>query len=124
MDASALLAPFQLGIDFERWIRILVDSKVEISVLSKTLAELEKLSRSSSKLASDASKALVLAGRYRVIQSSDLEDGDECLINAAKRYNCAVATCDRSLRKKLRDLNIPVFSPTDRGKIRVEGLRP
>ncbi|MGQ9514047.1 MAG: type II toxin-antitoxin system VapC family toxin [Thermoproteota archaeon] len=124
MDTSALLAPFQLGIDFERWIGILVDSKVEIFVLRETLAELEALSSSFGKLGSDASKALVLAGRYRVISSPEPGDVDECLIKAAKRYNCAVATCDRSLKRRLRDLNIPVFSPTDRGKVRVEGLRP
>ena len=124
MDTSALLAPFQIGIDFERWIGILVDAKVEFYVLSKTLEELRALSTCSGKLASHASKALALAGRYGVLPSPDICKGDECLIKAAKERGCAVATCDRSLRKRLRDLNIPVFSPTGRGKIRVDGLLP
>ncbi|MBO3804227.1 MAG: hypothetical protein JTT11_10255, partial [Candidatus Brockarchaeota archaeon] len=123
MDASALLAPFQLGIDFERWLGILADSKVEIFVLSGTIEELEALGRSRGKTASDASKALVLARRYGVLPFPN-RGGDEGIIEAAKELGCAVATCDKSLKRKLRDLNVPVFSPAGKGKVRVDGLLP
>jgi len=122
MDSSALLAPFQLGVDFERWIEILVDSKVQFYVLDDTLRELRALSMSSNKIASEAKEALKLAERYETIPSVSDVKGDEGLIEAALKLGYAVATCDSALRARLRDLNIPVFSPTGRRRARVEGL--
>jgi rRNA-processing protein FCF1 len=122
MDASALLAPFQLGIDFERWINMLVDAKVRFYVLEDTLRELRSLSTSSGKIASEAKEALRLAERYEAVPGASERRGDEGLIEAAMKHGYAVATCDRSLRARLRDLKVPVFSPTGRRRARVEGL--
>jgi len=122
MDASALLAPFQLGLDFKRWIEDLADSKVQFYVLEDTLRELRSLSTSSGKVASEARKALKLAGRYRVVPNASGKRGDEGLIESALKLCYAVATCDSALRARLRDLNIPVFSPTGRRRARVDGF--
>jgi len=122
MDASALLAPFQLGLDFERRIEDLVDSKIRFCVLEDTLRELRSLSTSSGKVASEARKALKLAERYRLVQNSSDKGGDEGLIESALKLHYAVATCDSALKARLRDLNIPVFSPTGRRRARVDGL--
>jgi len=122
MDASALLAPFQLGLDFERWIEDLADSKVQFYVLEDTMRELRSLSTSSGKIASEAREALKLAKRYRLVPNVSGKRGDEGLIESALKLCYAVATCDSDLRARLRVLNIPVFSPTGRRKARVEGL--
>jgi len=122
MDASALLAPFQLGIDFERRIEELANSKVQFYVLEDTLRELRTLSASSGRVASEARDALKLAERYRVVPNASDKRGDEGLIESALKLRYAVATCDSDLRGRLRDLNIPVFSPTGRRRARVEGF--
>lgn len=122
MDASALLAPFQLGLDFERRIGDLVDSKVQFYVLEDTMRELRSLSETTGRVASEAKKALKLAERCRLVQYSSGKGGDEGLIESALKLRYAVATCDSALRARLRDLNIPVFSPTGRRRVRVDGL--
>jgi rRNA-processing protein FCF1 len=123
MDASALLAPFQLGLDFERWTTLLCDPPVKFYVLEDTLMELRSISESTGKAATAAKEAFKLAQRYDVLPYSGRK-GDDGLIEAALRFGLALATCDSALRGRSRDLNIPVLSPTGRRKVRIEGLLP
>ncbi|OYT66439.1 hypothetical protein B6U74_00755 [Candidatus Bathyarchaeota archaeon ex4484_205] len=121
LDASILLAPFQLNINFEEWIMKLYGGQIEFYILENTLEELRRLSSRETSVGKYAKTVLSYSSKFKVLPKISYE-GDEALVKAALRYGMAVATCDQALRKRLIKLKIPVFSI--QGNImRVDGLR-
>jgi rRNA-processing protein FCF1 len=45
-------------------------------------------------------------------------------VKAAKKLGAVVATSDIELKKRLRDINIPVVYLRDKSKLEVEGIEP
>ncbi|MEM3660036.1 MAG: hypothetical protein QXU11_06450 [Thermoproteota archaeon] len=111
LDSSALLAPFETGVDFVNGITGLTQGRVLFLVPFETLMELRRLSTEGPKLSSMARLALSLAGGFRTLLPTGM-GCDDALVYLAKTYKAAVATGDRKLSRRLRSLGIPVFYPS------------
>ncbi|MEM3078995.1 MAG: hypothetical protein QXF21_01590, partial [Thermoproteota archaeon] len=67
LDSSALLAPFETGVDFVNGITGLTQGRVLFLVPFETLMELRRLSTEGPKLSGMARLALSLAGGFRTL---------------------------------------------------------
>lgn len=111
LDSSALLAPFETGVNFINGIIDLTQGKVIFLVPFETLVELKRLSMGRPKLAGMAELALKVSMRFKTLFPTGM-DCDDALVYLAKTYKAVVATADRTLRMRLRALGIPVFHPS------------
>ena len=123
-DANFLLLPFQFKIDIFSEIEALI-GRFEPIVLSTTLEELKKLSaRKSEKIRRQASSALELAKKCRLMKV-DMRPGesyDDILLRVAKKCEYMVATNDSELRKRLREEGIAVVFLRQRARLQIEGF--
>jgi len=119
LDSSALLAPFEIGVDFIRGVVELTGGGVEFAIPFETLVELRRLCSSRPKIAGMARLALEAAEGIKVLPPTGM-DCDDALVFLAKTYKSAVATADSVLRRRLRALGIPVFYPA--GEKRIMGV--
>lgn len=124
LDTNFLFVPFQFHLDiFEELNRLCVQS-IEPLILSSTFEELQKLVKSHSvKKSKQALLGLKLAEKCRVvkIERENDESNDDVILKAAVEMNCAVATNDRELRRKLRNVDLPVVFLRQRSTLAVDG---
>lgn len=116
LDSSALLAPFETGVNFLNGIVDSANVKMLFVVPFETIVELRMLSTRGPKLAGMVRLALSSAGNFRTLFPTGM-DCDDALVYLAKTYKAAVATGDRTLRRRLRALGIPVFYPSEGRRI-------
>ena len=79
--------------------------------------------KGSPKMRKQASLALQLAQRCRIVQvkrGAD-ETPDDVIVRIAQKLKCHVATNDRALRKKLRIRGIPVIFLRGKTRLALEG---
>ncbi len=89
--------------------------KVEFYITSSVLDELEKMAKTKFK----AKRALLLLKSLtdlKIINSN--KKADESILEVAKKIGAVVATNDKELRKKLKELGIKTLS-TAHGKIKI-----
>ena len=89
--------------------------KVEFCITSSVLDELEKMAKTKFK----AKRALLLLKSLpslKIINSN--KKADESILEVAKKIGAVVATNDKELRKKLKELGIKALS-TAHGKIKI-----
>ena len=124
LDTSALISPFQTGVDFVRGIREMVAAPIAFAVTDGTVRELESISRKGSATISMAArKALAFTRGLRVLRT-DAKRTDEGIVSSAEETGAAVATADSDLRAELRRRTIPVFSVSRGKRIRIDGSFP
>ncbi|MEM2930324.1 MAG: hypothetical protein QW797_05640 [Thermoproteota archaeon] len=111
LDSSALLAPFETGVDFVDGIMVLTQGRAVMLVPFEALVELRRLSMGKPKLAGIARLALSVASGFKTLPPTGM-GCDDALAFLAKTYKAAVATGDRTLSRRLRALGIPVFYPS------------
>ncbi|MCS7138818.1 MAG: hypothetical protein NZ873_02025 [Crenarchaeota archaeon] len=121
LDSSAILAPFETGVDFIRGIFELTGGYAKLVLPFETLVELRRLRNSRHKIAGIASIALESIKDIKVLPPTGMSC-DDSLVFLAKTYKAAVATADSVLRRRLRVLGIPVFYPTGEGRITGAGF--
>jgi rRNA-processing protein FCF1 len=112
LDSSFLFIPPNFEIDIFRELTQLLNGRFELIVLSATVKELQKLSRNkSTKLRKQAGIALKFAEQCRVYDANEEEheSHDDVIVRIAKTIGCIVATNDKTLRKRLRNLKVPVI---------------
>lgn len=102
-------------------------AKPEYIVLKPVIEELEKImNKGTPSLRRKAGFALEIARKFCKIVDIKTRPGekvDDLLIRYAAENNAAVATNDRELRKKLREIGIPEIYLREEGMIiEVEGL--
>ncbi|MEA2089863.1 MAG: DNA-binding protein [Thermoproteota archaeon] len=124
LDSNFLFAPLQFKVDiFEELINLL-NQHVDFVLLSPTREELQKLAKKGSpKLKKNASLALKLAEKCRVVQVNRTpnESYDDVIVRVAKKWKCPVATNDRTLKKKLRDISVPVIYLRQKSRLEMDG---
>jgi len=123
LDTNFLFVPFQLKIDIFKELDKLF-GKAELIILSSTFFELETLTkRRSTKMTKQALAALEIAGKCVVMDIEMLPDEsfDDALLRVAEYENCAVATNDANLRKRLRENGVTVVYVRKRSHLVVEG---
>ncbi|XHH08054.1 MAG: PIN domain-containing protein [Candidatus Bathyarchaeia archaeon] len=125
MDSNALFTPLELKIDVFEELRRLLNRNVVCILLSPVKAELELLAnKESSNLRRQANFALKLAEkcRYVAVEVSDKFTTDDAIVKVAKDWNSPVFTNDRQLRKRLRDISLPVIYVRQKSRLEIDGL--
>ena len=121
LDSNALFVPLQFRIDIFEELRKLLSVNAEPVVLSPIMKELRTLAREGSeKTRKEASFALSLTEKCRLIDY-DGESADDALVDAASEWRCPVFTNDIALRKRLRDINVPVIYVRQKSRLEIDG---
>jgi rRNA-processing protein FCF1 len=118
------MIPFQFHIDIFQEIEYLLQKKVDFIVPSAVKQELTSISARGGEGSSEASLALQLASRCRVVEVSlqPEETVDDAIVKAAQKLSAVVATNDIELKKKLRGMLVPVVIMRDKSKLEIEGV--
>jgi len=124
LDSNFLILPLTLRLDIFSEIEKLLCGRVEFLVVSPVRKELEKLSSKSTEIGRRASFALKLLDRciYVKLDPKKRKTVDEALVEFAQENKVIVATSDMPLRKKLRDINVPVIYVRDYSQLELEGF--
>jgi len=124
LDSNALFMPLQFKIDIFEELRSIAGTNYEFVLLSPVLHELEQLSEEGkAKLKKDASDASELAKRCRIISVDQPDEStvDDVIVKVAAEWKTLVFTNDRQLRKRLRNINVPVIYVRQKSKLEIEG---
>jgi rRNA-processing protein FCF1 len=124
LDSNALFVPLQFKIDIFEELRMLLGVKSEPVLLSPIKKELETIAgKGSPKMRKWASYALKLAEKCAVWEVEEKIAGspDDAIVWAAERWACPVFTNDRKLRKRLRNINVPVIYVRQKVRLEIDG---
>lgn len=125
MDSNFLMIPSQFRLDIFGELQRALNRSVKVIILSSVYEELRKISsEGNSKGRRQAEMALKLIEKFEIvdIRPNPNETVDNCIIRLAKEWNCPVATNDGRLRRKLRDIKVPVIYLRQRVRLEVEGV--
>jgi rRNA-processing protein FCF1 len=124
LDSNALFIPLEFKVDiFEETKRIL-NRNVEFVLLSAVKRELETLAASEEPtLRRQASFALRLAEKCRLVSvDAKSQVVDDIIVRVAKSWQSTVLTNDIALRKRLRDISVPVIYLRQKSRLDIDGL--
>jgi len=124
LDANALFVPLQFKIDIFEELKMLLNGNFEPVLLSPIRQELEKIAeKSSPKMRKNASYALTLAEKCRLFEVDEkfVGSSDDAVVKMAQQWNCPVFTNDRELRKRLRNINVPVIYVRQKSRLEIDG---
>ncbi|KXA90885.1 hypothetical protein AKJ57_03295 [candidate division MSBL1 archaeon SCGC-AAA259A05] len=120
IDANFLMIPESHGVNIFRELNRVVDKKYELFVPEVVIGELENLKEKGTSSEKKAAKvAIEMASKAEKIPSK--KSADEEILRLAEKGNCAVATNDSDLRKRLRERGIPVIYLRQRTHLDIEG---
>jgi rRNA-processing protein FCF1 len=124
LDSNALFVPLQLKIDIFEALETLLARKFEPILLSPIKQELETIAkRGPPKMRKWASYALKLAEKCVFLEVDDktAKSPDDAIVEVAKQCNCLVFTNDRELRKRLRNISVPVIYVRQKSHLEIDG---
>ena len=125
LDSNALFVPLQFKIDIFEELTKLLNMKFELILLSPIRRELERLATNGSpKTRKNASYALKISEKCRLIELNERTAGfppDDVIFQVAHEWKSPVFTNDRELRKKLRDINVPVIYVREKSRLVING---
>ena len=124
LDSNFLFVPAQFRLDVFEAMTTLVNQKYEPIVLSTTKNEVGKLAkRDAPKLRKQAQMALKLAEKCRLVdvERKRGETNDDVIVRVAAQWECPVATNDSELKRRLRDISIPVVYLRQKSRLELEG---
>jgi rRNA-processing protein FCF1 len=124
LDSNALFVPLQFRVDIFEELENLLNTRFEPVLLSPILEELEKLAKEGSvKMRKDVCYALKLAEKCRVVQLKESSGAspDDVIVKVAAEWKSPVFTNDKQLRKRLRDINVPVIYVRQKSRLEIDG---
>jgi rRNA-processing protein FCF1 len=124
LDSNALFVPLQFKIDIFEELKTLLNVNLEFILLSQILDELKLLAeKKSPKTRKNASYALKLTEKCKLVNVDRGFFGspDDVIVEAARKWNSAVFTNDRQLRKRLRNINVPVIYVRQKSRLEIDG---
>jgi rRNA-processing protein FCF1 len=125
LDSNALYVPLEFKIDIFEELRNLLNRKIECVLLSTVKRELEMLAaKDSPKIRREATFALKLAEKckYVPVENDEKLTTDDAIVKVAKNWNSPVFTNDRQLKKKLRDISVPVIYVRQKSRLDIDGM--
>ena len=124
VDSNALLTPLQFKIDVFGELERLLNRRFELILLSPVKRELERLAaESSTKMRRMATVALKLAEKCRYVEvNSSGRMVDDVIVETAAKTRTPVFTNDSQLRKRLRDISVPVIYVRQKSHLAIEGM--
>ena len=124
LDSNAFFVPLQFKIDIFEELKNLLPTNFEAILLSPIRQELEKLAeKGSPQMRKKASYALKLSEKCTYVQLNDdyARSPDDAILKAAKEWKSPVFTNDRNLRKRLRNINVPVIYVRQKSRLEIDG---
>jgi rRNA-processing protein FCF1 len=105
-------------------LRRLLNRNIEYILLSPVKHELEILaSGEEAKMRRQAFFALQLARKCKLVQvEGNGEVTDDVIVRVAKSWDTPVFTNDRELRRRLRDISVPVIYLRQKSRLDIDGL--
>ena len=125
LDSNALFVPLQFKIDIFDGLERLLERKFELIVLSPVKRELNALAkRGSPKMRKNASYALKFAEKctYVEVDAPASALTDDVIVKVAGEWKAAVFTNDRQLKKRLRDISVPVIYVRQKSRLEIDGM--
>ena len=125
LDSNAFFVPLQFKIDIFEELKRLLNRKVEFVFLSPVKRELEMLlTKDSPKIRREALFALKLAEKCKYVPVEDDEGltTDDTIVRIAKKWSSPVFTNDIQLKRKLRDISVPVIYVRQKSRLDIDGL--
>jgi hypothetical protein len=124
LDSNVLFVPLQFKIDIFEDLKTLLNMNFEPVVLSPIKRELEIIAKEGSpKMRKLASHALKLAEKcvFFEVKGKISYSPDDVIIEMAKKWKCPVFTNDRELKKKLRNIKVPVIYVRQKSRLEING---
>ena len=124
LDSNFLLVPSQFKLDIFEDMTSLLNQSYEPILLSTTLHELQRMAdEGAPKLRKQTQIALKLAEKCQLVnvERKKKETNDDVIVRVASQQKCAVATNDSALRRRLRDISIPVIYLRQKSQLELEG---
>ena len=125
VDSNALFVPLQFKIDVFTDLERILKKNVELILISPVKNELEMLTKKKSPdIVKKAKFALSMASKctYIKVLEKRLEPTDDAILRIAKQWNSPVFTNDKALKKKLRDISVPVIYVRQKSRLEIDGL--
>lgn len=125
VDSNALFVPLQFRIDVFAELEQLLQRHFELILLSSVKQELKMLALNGSpKLRKAACYALQLGEKCRhvEVEASKSSLVDDVIVRVAKEWGVPVFTNDRQLRKRLRDISVPVIYVRQKSRLAIDGM--
>ena len=125
LDSNALFVPLEFKIDIFEELNRLVNRNVEFILLSPVKRELEMLAaKDSPKIRKEALFALKLAEKckYVPVENDERLTTDDAIVRVAKNWKSPVFTNDIQLKRKLRDISVPVIYVRQKSHLEIDGL--
>ncbi len=124
LDSNALFVPLQFKIDIFEELEKLLKVNFEVVLLSPIRQELEKFAeKGSPKMRKNAVYALKLAEKCTLIDVEEKMGAspDDMIVEVARKRGFLVFTNDRKLRKRLRNINVPVIYVRQKSQLEIDG---
>jgi rRNA-processing protein FCF1 len=125
LDSNALFVPLEFKIDIFEELKRFLNRNIEFVLLSTVKRELEFLAtKDSPKIRREAFFALKLAEKckYVPVENDEKLTTDDAIVRVAKNWNSPVFTNDRQLKKKLRDISVPVIYVRQKSRLDIDGM--
>jgi uncharacterized protein len=125
VDSNALFVPLQFRIDIFSELERLLQRNFELILLSPVKKEMELFGLNRSlKLRKTARYALQLAEKckYVAIEAASPSLVDDIIVRIAHEWGAPVFTNDRQLRKRLRDISVPVIYVRQKSHLAIDGM--
>jgi rRNA-processing protein FCF1 len=125
LDSNALFVPFQFKIDIFDCLEQLLERNLELILLSPIKRELEALAKKGSpKMRKNASYALNIAEKCRYVEVNAPASmlTDDVIVKIAEEWKTPVFTNDRQLKKRLRDISVPVIYVRQKSRLEIDGM--
>jgi uncharacterized protein len=125
LDSNALFVPLQFKIDIFSEVPRLLNRNAELILLSAVKHELETLAKEKSpKTRKNAAFALSLSEKCTYVKVAETPHAltDNTILRTAQAWKVPVFTNDKLLKRKLRDINIPVIYVRAKSRLEIDGL--
>ena len=125
LDSNAFFVPLEFKMDIFEEIRHLLNRNVKFILLSPVKRELEMLALSEEpKMRRQANFALHLAEKCKpvTVEAREGELVDDVILRVSKNWGAPVVTNDRILRRRLRDISVPVIYLRQKSRLDIDGL--
>ncbi len=123
LDSNALFVPLQFKIDIFEELEKLLKTRFEPVLLSPIRIELEAIAeKGSPKMRKLAHYALQLAKKCVFSEvEGKIGSPDDVIIEMAKKWGCPVFTNDKELKKRLRNISVPVIYVRQKSRLEIDG---
>ena len=125
MDSNAFFVSLQFKIDLFNCLRQLLQRKFELILLSPIKREIEALTeKGSPKMRKNALYALKLAEKCKYVEVNAAASAltDDIIVEIAKEWKTPVFTNDKQLKKRLRDISVPVIYVRQKSRLEIDGM--